>query len=205
MSCGIFCLVLWYIPTDVSWVLTVLFRLSSCYFFRSSPLLPHPFVLPSFCLPQPATITNSKFSGKACSVALMMEAVSTSETSVNFYHTTRRSISQDGQVCACRCQNQKSHQQMKFATLKFSWRYWWKLRNPNQVIRSQGRDVKPRFPEYEAGVLTTWPQYSVTVCCVWHTVHELKCRAANTLKCPVKITATVNVNVVTDVLPESET
>jgi hypothetical protein len=32
------------------------------------------------------------------SIALMMEAVSTSETSVDFYHTMRRSIPEDSHV-----------------------------------------------------------------------------------------------------------
>jgi hypothetical protein len=31
-------------------------------------------------------------------IALMMEAVITSETSVNFYHTTRRNISEDSHL-----------------------------------------------------------------------------------------------------------
>jgi hypothetical protein len=41
--------------------------------------------------------------------ALMMEAVSTSETSVNFYETTRRNISEDSHLFTRRRENLKSH------------------------------------------------------------------------------------------------
>jgi hypothetical protein len=34
-------------------------------------------------------------------IALMMEAVSTSETSVNFYQTTRRNIPEDSHIHIC--------------------------------------------------------------------------------------------------------
>jgi hypothetical protein len=44
-------------------------------------------------------------------LVLMMEAVSTSETSVNFYHTTRRKIPEDSHLHIHRRENQKSHQQ----------------------------------------------------------------------------------------------
>jgi hypothetical protein len=40
--------------------------------------------------------------------ALMMEAVSTSEMSVNFYQTTRRNIPEDSHLHARRRENQKS-------------------------------------------------------------------------------------------------
>jgi hypothetical protein len=39
----------------------------------------------------------------------MMEAVSTSETSVNFYQTTRRNILQDSHIRTRRRENLKSH------------------------------------------------------------------------------------------------
>jgi glycyl-tRNA synthetase alpha subunit len=42
--------------------------------------------------------------------ALMMEAVSTSETSVNFYQTTRGNIPEDSHLHTHRHQNLKSHQ-----------------------------------------------------------------------------------------------
>jgi hypothetical protein len=42
--------------------------------------------------------------------ALMMEAVSTSETSVDFYQTTRCKIPKDSQLHTRRRENQKSHQ-----------------------------------------------------------------------------------------------
>jgi hypothetical protein len=43
------------------------------------------------------------------SVALMMEAVRTSETSVNFNVTTRRYIPEDSELHTCRRENLKSH------------------------------------------------------------------------------------------------
>jgi hypothetical protein len=43
-------------------------------------------------------------------IALMMEAASTSETSVKFYKTTRHNIPEDGQLHTRRCENLKSHE-----------------------------------------------------------------------------------------------
>jgi hypothetical protein len=42
-------------------------------------------------------------------IALMMEAASTSETSVNFYQTTRHSNSEDSHLHTRRRENLKSH------------------------------------------------------------------------------------------------
>jgi hypothetical protein len=42
-------------------------------------------------------------------MALVMEAVSTSETSVNFYETTRRNIPKDSHLHIRRCENLKSN------------------------------------------------------------------------------------------------
>jgi hypothetical protein len=42
-------------------------------------------------------------------IALMIEAVSTSETSVNFYQTTRRDNPEDSHLHACSSENLKSH------------------------------------------------------------------------------------------------
>jgi hypothetical protein len=42
-------------------------------------------------------------------IALMMEAASTSETSVNFYQTTRRNIPEDTHLHTLSRQNLKSH------------------------------------------------------------------------------------------------
>jgi hypothetical protein len=42
-------------------------------------------------------------------IVLMMEAVSTSKTSVNFYDTTRRNIPEDSHLHICRRENLKSH------------------------------------------------------------------------------------------------
>jgi hypothetical protein len=39
-----------------------------------------------------------RFRGTCCLIVLMMEAVSTSETSLNFYQTTRRYNPEDSQV-----------------------------------------------------------------------------------------------------------
>jgi hypothetical protein len=41
--------------------------------------------------------------------AQMMEAAGTSETSVNFYQTTRRNNPEDSHLHTCRCENLKSH------------------------------------------------------------------------------------------------
>jgi hypothetical protein len=46
-------------------------------------------------------------------IALMMEAASTSETSVNFYQTTRRNIPEDNHLHTRRRENLKSHQYLK--------------------------------------------------------------------------------------------
>jgi hypothetical protein len=40
----------------------------------------------------------TKFFARSFLIALMMEAESTSETSVNFYHTTRRNIPEDSHL-----------------------------------------------------------------------------------------------------------
>jgi hypothetical protein len=40
---------------------------------------------------------------------MTMEAVSTSETSVNLYHTTRRYNGQQSRLCTCRRKNLKPH------------------------------------------------------------------------------------------------
>jgi hypothetical protein len=42
-------------------------------------------------------------------IALMMEAANTSETSVNFYQTTRRNNPEDSHLHTRRRENQKSH------------------------------------------------------------------------------------------------
>jgi hypothetical protein len=42
-------------------------------------------------------------------IALMMEAVSTSETSVNFYKTTQRKIPEDSHLHTRRHENLRSH------------------------------------------------------------------------------------------------
>jgi hypothetical protein len=46
----------------------------------------------------------------AAMIALMMEAVSTSETSVNIYQTTRRNIPEDSNLHTSRRENLKSYQ-----------------------------------------------------------------------------------------------
>jgi hypothetical protein len=42
-------------------------------------------------------------------IALMMDAVNTSQTSVSLYHTTQRNIPEDGRLHARRRENLKSH------------------------------------------------------------------------------------------------
>jgi hypothetical protein len=52
--------------------------------------------------------------GICCLIALMMEAASTSETSLNFHQTTRRN-NQEGSILHTRCrENLKSHQRKIF-------------------------------------------------------------------------------------------
>jgi hypothetical protein len=53
-------------------------------------------------------------------VDLMMEAVSVSETSVNFYQTTRRIISEDSHLHTRRRENLKSHYLTKLTV-----KYWY--------------------------------------------------------------------------------
>jgi hypothetical protein len=50
-----------------------------------------------------------RFRGACCLIALMMEAASISETSVNFYQTTRRYIPEDSYLHTRRRENLKSH------------------------------------------------------------------------------------------------
>jgi hypothetical protein len=47
----------------------------------------------------------------------MMEAVSTSETSVNFYQTARRNIPEDSHLHTRRRENLKSHQLRRYQTM----------------------------------------------------------------------------------------
>jgi hypothetical protein len=47
-------------------------------------------------------------------IALMMEAVSTSKTSINFYRTTRRNKPEDSHLHAYRRENLKSHSLYKY-------------------------------------------------------------------------------------------
>jgi hypothetical protein len=53
---------------------------------------PHPLVQPSFDLVWPPPISPPPFTMRSLLTALMMEAVSTSEMSVNFYETTQSNI-----------------------------------------------------------------------------------------------------------------
>jgi hypothetical protein len=56
-----------------------------------------------------------RYIGAVFIVKAMMEAESTSETSVTFYQTTRRNIPEDSNFHACRRENLKSHIQIKGA------------------------------------------------------------------------------------------
>jgi hypothetical protein len=47
-------------------------------------------------------------------IALLMEAARTSETSVNFYHTTRRNNPEDSHLHTRRRENLKSHQHSSY-------------------------------------------------------------------------------------------
>jgi hypothetical protein len=55
----------------------------------------------------------------ACSLTLMMEAASTSETSANFYHTTRRNNPEDFHLHTRRRENLKCHSRTACLC------YWW--------------------------------------------------------------------------------
>jgi hypothetical protein len=52
-------------------------------------------------------------------IALIMEAASISETSVNFYHTTRRNNPEDSHLHTRRRKNLKSHHYLADAQIKF--------------------------------------------------------------------------------------
>jgi hypothetical protein len=49
------------------------------------------------------------YQGKAWLITLMMDATSTSETSVNFYHTARRNNPEGSHLCIRRFENLRSH------------------------------------------------------------------------------------------------
>jgi hypothetical protein len=51
----------------------------------------------------------NRFLARGLLIALMMEASSTSETSVNFYQTTRRNNTEDSHLRTRRRKNLKSH------------------------------------------------------------------------------------------------
>jgi hypothetical protein len=57
----------------------------------------------------PVEVQRSLLSPSLGLVALKMEAASTSETSVNFYQTTRRNIPEDIHLRTSRRENLKSH------------------------------------------------------------------------------------------------
>jgi hypothetical protein len=52
-------------------------------------------------------------------ITLMMEAASTTETSVNFYQTTWRNIPEDSHLHTCCCENLKSHRLNFFMATTF--------------------------------------------------------------------------------------
>jgi hypothetical protein len=52
-------------------------------------------------------------------IALMMEAANTSETSVNFYETTRRNITEDSHLRIRRRENLKSHFEIDLNSLRY--------------------------------------------------------------------------------------
>jgi hypothetical protein len=60
-----------------------------------------------------------KYAPRCLFIALMMEVASTSETSVNFYYTTRHYITEDSHVHTHRHENLKSHHRMGCRTYVF--------------------------------------------------------------------------------------
>jgi membrane-bound lytic murein transglycosylase MltF len=60
------------------------------------------------CGEKPAT-NRLRYGTARAMIALMMEAVRSSETSVNFYQTTRRNIPEDSHLHTRRRENLKSH------------------------------------------------------------------------------------------------
>jgi hypothetical protein len=54
-------------------------------------------------------------------IALMMEAASTSEMSVNFYQTTRRNNPADSHLCTRRRENFKSHKICHLKIRRLEW------------------------------------------------------------------------------------
>jgi hypothetical protein len=78
----------------------------------------------------------------------MMEAVRTSETSINFNVTPRRYIPEDSELHIRRRENLKSHNYPSICL---------KERKTSVRIAGIRADFNPGLPEYEAGVLVTRP------------------------------------------------
>jgi hypothetical protein len=74
----------------------------------------------------------------------MMETVSTSETSVNFYQTTRRLCREDSHLYTRRRENLKSHHKIKFVQQPF-------VEIPNDQISSESVQVL-RVKKYTDGM-----------------------------------------------------
>jgi hypothetical protein len=77
--------------------------------YEDSCLLGYCAVLSGRSLPTFQRCLLPPSSGPTSIIALMMEAVSTSETSVNFYQATRRNIEEDIHLHTRRRENLKSH------------------------------------------------------------------------------------------------
>jgi hypothetical protein len=76
--------------------------------FSASPCLYDIFVEIKACVKFRTNIQREDQSGR-CVIVLMMEAASTSETSVNVYQTTRCNIPEDSRLHIRRRENLKSH------------------------------------------------------------------------------------------------
>jgi hypothetical protein len=73
-------------------------------------------------------------------IAMMMEAESTSETSVNFYQTTRRNIPEDSHFLTRRRENLEYH----LAVFRFQWQalvlnYYWVRAVATIILITVGR------------------------------------------------------------------
>jgi hypothetical protein len=77
-------------------------------------------------------------------IALMMEEVSTSETSVNFYQATRRNIPEDSRIHTRRRENLKSHQLHGDVSFANEWVPEDRVFLVNELMRIKGwQSVRP--------------------------------------------------------------
>jgi hypothetical protein len=78
---------------------------------------------------------SNQFFARGLLIALMMEAVSTSKTSVNFYQTTRRNNPEDSHLHTRRRESLKSHKNKKYLRLVSSVFYFYVPVYYNNILK----------------------------------------------------------------------